>query len=71
MVLIVKSLAVLNSVVQSAVMIGVDRAKMRLYDLEDGAQINIVDSGQSKQDDQPVFDRGTFGSRLNLNEIKV
>ena len=52
-------------------MIGVDRAKMRLYDLEDGAQINIVDSGQNKQDDQPVFDRGTFGSRLNLNEIKV
>ena len=49
-------------------MIGVDRAKMRLYDLED-AQQNLVDSGQ--EDDQPVFDKGNFGSRMNLSQIKV
>ena len=50
-------------------MIGVDRAKMRLYDLDDNAQQNLVDSGQ--EDEQPVFDRGTFGQRLNLSDIKV
>ena len=49
-------------------MIGVDRAKMRLYDLED-AQQNLVDSGQ--EDEQPVFDRGNFGQRLGLSDIKV
>ena len=50
-------------------MIGVDRAKMKLFDLDENAQ-NLVDSGQV-QDDQPVFDRGNFGSRLNLSDIKV
>tara|TARA_B100000530_G_scaffold5456_1_gene4677 strand:+ start:540 stop:1922 length:1383 start_codon:yes stop_codon:yes gene_type:complete len=50
-------------------MIGVDRAKMRLFDLDENAQ-NLVDSGQV-QDEQPVFDRGNFGSRLNLSDIKV
>ena len=49
-------------------MIGVDRAKMRLYDLED-AQQNLVDSGQV--DVQPVFDKGAFGQRLGLGDIKV
>jgi hypothetical protein len=34
-------------------MIGVDRAKMRLYDLEDSAQQAITDSNI----DVPVFDR--------------
>ena len=38
--------------------IGVDRAKMRLYDVEDAAQ-KIVDSGQV-QDDKPL---NTFGNR--------
>ena len=39
--------------------IGIDRAKMRLYDVKNGQQ-NIVDSGQ---DDfaQPVFDKTDFG----------
>ena len=50
-------------------MIGVDRAKMKLFDLDENAQ-NLVDSGQV-QDEQPVFDRGNFGSRLNLSDIKV
>jgi len=38
--------------------IGVDRAKMRLYDAEQSAQANIVDSGQD--DDKPL---NTFGNR--------
>ena len=33
--------------------VGVDRAKMRLYDVENSAQVDIVDSGQ----DIPVMDR--------------
>ena len=41
--------------------IGVDRARMKLYDVEDSAQKNISDSGQ---DDGPVFDKGAFGQRM-------
>jgi hypothetical protein len=38
--------------------IGVDRAKMRLYDAEQSAQNDIIDSGQ--EDDKPL---NTFGNR--------
>jgi replicative DNA helicase len=38
--------------------IGVDRAKMRLYDTEQSAQMDIIDSGQD--DDKPL---NTFGDR--------
>jgi hypothetical protein len=38
--------------------IGVDRSKMRLYDAEQSAQNDIVDSGQ--EDDKPL---NTFGNR--------
>tara|TARA_A100001011_G_scaffold400655_1_gene517248 strand:- start:3957 stop:5339 length:1383 start_codon:yes stop_codon:yes gene_type:complete len=49
-------------------MIGIDRAKMRLHDLEASAQTNLTDSGQpSVDDDVPVFDRG---SRLGFGDIK-
>ena len=49
-------------------MIGIDRAKMRLHDLEASAQTNLTDSGQSSVDDDvPVFDRG---SRLGFGDIK-
>ena len=41
--------------------VGVDRARMKLYDVEDSAQKNIADSGQ---DDSPVFDKGAFGQRM-------
>ena len=37
--------------------VGIDRAKMRLYDVEQSAQTNIVDSGQEieyNQKEQPV-----------------
>jgi replicative DNA helicase len=41
--------------------IGVDRARMKLYDVEDSAQKNIADSGQ---DDGPVFDKSAFGQKM-------
>lgn len=43
--------------------IGVDRAKMKLYDVEQSAQNHIIDSGQ-QQDDKPAFDKGNFGNRM-------
>jgi hypothetical protein len=52
--------------------IGVDRAKMRLYDAEDSAQVDLVDSGQ--EDTPPL---NTFGNRemskfkRNFDGIKV
>ena len=42
--------------------IGVDRSKMKLYDVEVSAQQNISDSGQ---DDKPVFDKSDFGKRVS------
>ena len=50
--------------------LGVDRAKMRLYDVEESAQQGIVDSGQ---DDPPI---NTFGNRerkfnKNFDGLKV
>lgn len=44
--------------------IGIDRAKMKLYDVEVSAQAGLSDSGQSK-DDMPIFDRGNFGKRIH------
>jgi hypothetical protein len=38
--------------------IGIDRAKMRLYDVEQKAQVDLVDSGQ---EDIPAFDKATGG----------
>lgn len=43
--------------------IGVDRAKMKLYDVEQSAQNHIHDSGQI-EDDTPVFDKSSFGNRI-------
>lgn len=42
--------------------IGVDRSKMKLFDVEVSAQTNIADAGQ---DDKPVFDKSDFGRRSN------
>jgi replicative DNA helicase len=46
--------------------IGIDRSKMRLYDVEASAQVGLSDSGQ--EDDGPVFDKGNFGKRMNSEE---
>lgn len=42
--------------------IGVDRAKMKLYDVEQFAQNDITDSGQK---DKPAFDKFNFGKNDN------
>jgi replicative DNA helicase len=44
--------------------IGVDREKMRLYDAEESAQVDIVDSGQ---DDKPINTFGTRENKFNRN----
>ena len=44
--------------------IGVDRAKMKLYNVESSAQQNISDSGQVK-DDGPAFDKTAIGRRVS------
>jgi replicative DNA helicase len=46
--------------------IGVDRSKMKLYDVEVSAQTNIADSGQN---DKPVFDKSDFGKRVSAEEF--
>jgi archaellum biogenesis ATPase FlaH len=43
--------------------VGIDRSKMKLYDVESSAQTNIADSGQPK-DDTPLFDKSSFGKRV-------
>jgi len=53
--------------------VGIDRAKMRLYDAEVSAQSGLSDSGQSEPDDGPI---NTFGNRerkfsKNFEGIKV
>ena len=47
--------------------IGVDRSKMKLFDVEVSAQTNLSDAGQ---DDTPVFDNSTFGSRMKTEGFK-
>jgi replicative DNA helicase len=46
--------------------IGVDRSKMKLYDVEVSAQTNIADSGQN---DKPAFDKSDFGKRVSAEEF--
>lgn len=41
--------------------LGIDRSKMKLYDVEESAQEGLVDAGQD-DDDTPVFDKSGFGS---------
>jgi hypothetical protein len=46
--------------------VGIDRAKMKLYDVEQGAQDDIVDSGQVPPD-KPL---NTFGERERTSKFK-
>ena len=46
--------------------IGIDRAKMKLYDVEVSAQTGLSDVGT--KDDGPVFDKGEFGKRIHKEE---
>lgn len=45
--------------------IGVDRSKMKLYDVEISAQAGLADAGHMKDDDKPMFDKSDFGKRLH------
>jgi hypothetical protein len=45
--------------------VGIDRAKMKLYDVEQSAQDDIVDAGQI--DDKPL---NTFGERERTSKFK-
>lgn len=45
--------------------VGIDRAKMKLYDVESSAQDGIADSGHSKKDSGPSFDKTDFGKRTH------
>jgi replicative DNA helicase len=47
--------------------IGIDRAKMKLYDVELSAQENLMDSG-TKDNDKPLFDKSEFGKRIHKEE---
>ena len=46
--------------------VGIDRARMKLYDCEQEAQHDIIDSGQ--EDDTPAFDKTTFGVGLGKSK---
>ena len=46
--------------------LGIDRAKMRLYDVDTKEQ-NLVDSG----DDAPTFDKTSFGEKTSYDDFKV
>jgi replicative DNA helicase len=52
-------------------MIGVDRSKMRLFDLADEVQKTIGDSGQN--DSKAVFDNSTFSTKMSgdYGQIKI
>jgi replicative DNA helicase len=45
--------------------IGVDRSKMKLYNVEMSAQDNLADAGE--QDDTPLFDKSKFGKRNSID----
>ena len=48
--------------------IGIDRAKMKLYDVEASAQTGLADSGQD--DDVPMFDKSNFGRRQKAESFE-
>ena len=43
--------------------VGIDRSKMRLYDAESSAQLDVMDSGQI--DDKPLNSFGNRESKFN------
>ena len=48
--------------------VGIDRSKMKLYDVEASAQEGLSDAGHSK-DDKPLFDKSGFGSRMQAEDF--
>lgn len=56
--------------------LGIDRSKMRLFDLDESAQSELVDTqGATAEKDTPSFDRSKFGNKMlaekaDLDDIK-
>ena len=48
--------------------VGIDRSKMKLYDVEASAQEGLSDAGHTK-DDKPLFDKSGFGSRMQSEDF--
>lgn len=46
--------------------VGVDRSKMKLYNVEESAQEGLSDTGKN-DDDVPLFDKSSFGQRMKQN----
>lgn len=51
--------------------VGIDRSRMKLYDLEDSAQSNIQNESGSYKDDSPTFDKTDFGMSVNDKRKKL
>jgi len=53
-------------------LVGIDRAKMKLLDLGDKSQSDLVDTGkvEKKEDDTPVFDTSTKKNKKDFGEFK-
>jgi len=53
-------------------LVGIDRAKMKLLDLGDKSQSDLVDTGkvEKKEDDTPVFDASTKKNKKDFGEFK-
>ena len=50
--------------------IGIDRAKMRLHDLEESEQDGLVDSNQKEDTfSEPLFDKTEFGEGWEVWEL--
>tara|TARA_B110000858_G_scaffold131980_1_gene150125 strand:- start:2985 stop:4382 length:1398 start_codon:yes stop_codon:yes gene_type:complete len=53
-------------------MLGVDRSKMRVYDVEQAAQDDMVDANQQNEPDKSVFDNSETAERLNkFSDFKI
>ena len=53
-------------------MLGVDRSKMRIYDVEQNAQEDIVDANQQDEPEKSVFDNSETAKRLNkFSDFKI
>ena len=52
-------------------LVGIDRAKMKLIDLGDESQSDLVDTGRVEKDDTPSFDIATGGRMKNKKDFGV
>ena len=51
-------------------LVGIDRAKMKLIDLGDESQSDLVDTGKVEDDDDiPLFDKSTKGRMKNKKDF--